>query len=80
MLVGRPVAMHPKPEPAGGSQLMVVALKVKPPPGVQFVMFAVPTGLATAWFESPRNANPARRYGRCFNSFILLLGIPIWKS
>src|ERR1035438_4959506 len=76
MLVPMPVTIHPVLALAGGSQVTVVALVVKPPPA-QFAMFAIPTGLAKAWLESPRNAIPAKRYGRCLSCFILLLGILI---
>src|SRR5579863_2428369 len=73
MLVGRPVAMHPVPALATGRKTTEAALTVTPPPGVQFVMLATPTGLAMAWLEKPRNAIPAMRYKRWLSRFIVLL-------
>jgi hypothetical protein len=61
MSVGRPVAMHPKFVPALGSQVIVVAVIVIPPSGVQLVILTVPIGLAAAWLESPRRAIPANK-------------------
>jgi len=58
MLVGRPVAMHPSFVPAEGSQVIVVAVIVKPPPGVQFVKLAVPVGSASAEPASVKQSKP----------------------
>src|ERR1700722_9193933 len=58
--------MHPRPEPAEGSQVNVVALNCKPPFGVQFEMLTDPTGLAMAWFETPKKINPAERHSKRF--------------
>jgi hypothetical protein len=61
MLVGRPVAMHPKPGPAAGAHVIVVRVTVTPPFGVQFVMLAIPMGLAIARLDIPKRAAPKMR-------------------
>jgi hypothetical protein len=61
MLVGSPVTIHPTPAPADGNQVIEVAVTVTPPPGLQFVMLAVPIGDAMARLENPSKATPAKR-------------------
>src|SRR5579859_4723470 len=72
MLVGRPVAMHPRFVPATGSQVIEVALTVTPPPGVQFVILAVPTGVAMALLQTPNKAIAPRRKICFLSPFIVL--------
>ena len=68
MLVGKPVAMHPKFAPATGSQMIAggksIRLLIVTPPGVQFVIAAVPIGLARAEPVSVRKSRPSQPVAR----------------